>query len=121
MTTRRGFLCAMLAAGVAPAIVHNPMKLWVPKQEIVQVTRVGSAPGSWNQVAKWHTHDIKRSLLFGIAHELQCGDIITTSDGLLAVVATVISDRQIVLAPQTGRYERFEKELAQADRLCQRR
>jgi len=31
---RRGFLAGILAAGVAPAIVHNPMKIFVPKQEI---------------------------------------------------------------------------------------
>ena len=31
---RRGFLAGILAAGVAPAIVHNPMKIWVPRQEI---------------------------------------------------------------------------------------
>jgi hypothetical protein len=32
---RRGFLAGILAAGVAPAIVHNPMKIFVPKQDIV--------------------------------------------------------------------------------------
>ena len=31
---RRGFLAGILAAGMAPAIVHNPMKIWVPKQGI---------------------------------------------------------------------------------------
>ncbi|MNU19617.1 hypothetical protein D3C71_78480 [compost metagenome] len=31
---RRSFLAGILAAGVAPAIVHNPMKIFVPKQEI---------------------------------------------------------------------------------------
>lgn len=29
---RRGFLAGILAAGMAPAIVHNPMKIWVPKE-----------------------------------------------------------------------------------------
>jgi hypothetical protein len=32
---RRGFLAGILAAGVAPAIVHNPMKIWVPKQDLL--------------------------------------------------------------------------------------
>ncbi len=31
---RRGFLASILAAGVAPAIIRDPMKIWVPKQEI---------------------------------------------------------------------------------------
>lgn len=34
MISRRGFLAGIIAAGVAPAIIKNPMKLWVPKQEI---------------------------------------------------------------------------------------
>jgi hypothetical protein len=34
MTTRRGFLAGILAAAAAPAIVHNPMRLWVPRREI---------------------------------------------------------------------------------------
>lgn len=33
--SRRGFLAGILAAGVAPAIVHNPMKIFVPKNEII--------------------------------------------------------------------------------------
>ena len=31
---RRGFLAGILAAGMAPAIVHNPMKIFVPRQGI---------------------------------------------------------------------------------------
>ena len=34
MITRRGLLAGILGAGIAPAIVHNPMRLWVPKQEL---------------------------------------------------------------------------------------
>lgn len=37
---RRGFLAGILAAGMAPAIIHNPMKIFVPKQEII-VPKVG--------------------------------------------------------------------------------
>jgi len=37
---RRGFLAGILAAGIAPAIVHNPMKIFVPKQDIA-VPRTG--------------------------------------------------------------------------------
>ena len=37
---RRGFLAGILAAGIAPAIVHNPMKIFVPKQDIA-VSRMG--------------------------------------------------------------------------------
>ena len=31
---RRSFLASILAAGVAPALVRNPMKIFVPKPEI---------------------------------------------------------------------------------------
>lgn len=31
---RRGFLAGILAAGMAPAIIHNPMKIFVPKVAI---------------------------------------------------------------------------------------
>lgn len=37
---RRGFLAGILAAGIAPAIVHNPMKIFVPKQDVM-VPRAG--------------------------------------------------------------------------------
>ncbi len=31
MITRRGLLAGILAAGAAPAIVTNPMRIWVPR------------------------------------------------------------------------------------------
>jgi hypothetical protein len=31
MITRRGLLAGILAAGAAPAIVRNPMRIWVPR------------------------------------------------------------------------------------------
>lgn len=53
---RRGFLAGILAAGVAPAIIHNPMKIFVPKQEIVLPTQIGlgnvdNFGGSFNRTA----------------------------------------------------------------------
>lgn len=40
---RRGFLgglAGILAAGVAPAIVHNPMKIVVPKKDLIYSTNL---------------------------------------------------------------------------------
>lgn len=34
--SRRGFLAGILALGAAPAIVHNPMKVWVPNTELIK-------------------------------------------------------------------------------------
>ncbi len=34
MIGRRGFLAGIIAAGVAPAIIHNPMKIWVPRTDL---------------------------------------------------------------------------------------
>jgi hypothetical protein len=31
--TRRGLLAGILGACVAPAIVHNPMRIWVPRED----------------------------------------------------------------------------------------
>jgi hypothetical protein len=33
--SRRGLLGGILSACVAPTIVHNPMRLWVPRQTVV--------------------------------------------------------------------------------------
>lgn len=43
MISRRGFLgglAGILAASAAPAIVHRPMKIWVPKEKDVYVPKI---------------------------------------------------------------------------------
>ena len=42
--TRRGLLLGILAAGAAPAIVHNPMRIWVPKEPEAWGFRVINPP-----------------------------------------------------------------------------
>lgn len=43
---RRGFLVGCLAAGVAPAIVSNPMKLFIPK-DIILSTELSGDDSPW--------------------------------------------------------------------------
>jgi hypothetical protein len=129
MITRRSFLGAILASGVAPAVVHKPMKLWVPKQEIIRLEPVDKPPlfdcvsdsnvqgvgvcklGEYREFAALHKQDIERSILFAPGHTLQKGDIIQTSAGLLAVVNEIFNDREFSLAANPGRYESFDNTL----------
>jgi hypothetical protein len=122
MTTRRSFLGAMLAACAAPAVVKSDslMKLWVPPKRAIQVMRVGvydaaqiAMPAEWVDA---HARDLERSILFGANHGLLVGDVIRTSAGLMAVVDSIRNNLEVTLAPETGRYVDFEKELAQASR-----
>ena len=39
MITRRGLLAGILGAGIAPAIITNPMKLWVPPKRTIKLMR----------------------------------------------------------------------------------
>lgn len=71
--SRRGFvagIAGILAAGKAPAIVREPMKLWVPKQGMEVYGRHIEMFGAhdsvildWRTLAEQHRQDIERAIL----------------------------------------------------------
>lgn len=76
---RRGFLKGILAAGIAPALITNPMKLWIPSQQISVVA--GDLLYTDNAIL--HALDIERALFFGLK-VMGTTFLISTKDQILS-------------------------------------
>ncbi len=64
MTTRRGFLAGLagiIVAGHAPAIVKQPMKIWVPKKEDFRGRGFTSSIFYIDEAAGWHPMSAQES------------------------------------------------------------
>jgi hypothetical protein len=87
MTSRRGFLAGILAAAAAPAIVHNPMRLWVPRRELVIEPGLYSFPfgGDPAQLLEIHAQ-FRRGMLDNV--------------GLAANPRMVVGRRGLIIEPE---------------------
>lgn len=89
--SRRGFLgglVGVLAAGMAPAIIHNPMKIVVPSKAIILPTSLSSLAGDFDgdTVAmkdEYKFTSFKRDVVGGGFTKLFYPTIVLDIDGIL--------------------------------------